>query len=356
MDAAFRLLITLAAATMTGIFLKKLKLPAGMLVGAILGSVLLGMTELAYMPYMGKFVAQLITGAFVGCGMSRDRLRMLPKITGPFALILVELVTANALSGLLIWKMTNLDFLTAMLSTMPGGMTDTPLIAAEMGADVGYVAVLQFIRLIISVAIIPSVIIRLDPCPQKEGHSAENVMQKGSKEEESKTSQSFLLFFLFAVCLFGACIGKQSGIPAGTLIGSMCGAIIAKVAFPKIVMPAWIKRFAQILAGAYIGCTVQRDQIAALGRSFILPGLIIITVYLLCSICTGLLIHRVFHRERRESMLLATPGGASDMALTAAEMGVFSTDLVFTQILRMVIVISVFPQLIQLAAKLMGVG
>ena len=101
MDAAFRLLITLAAATMTGIFLKKLKLPAGMLVGAILGSVLLGMTELAYMPYMGKFVAQLITGAFVGCGMSRDRLRMLPKITGPFALILVELVTANALSGLL---------------------------------------------------------------------------------------------------------------------------------------------------------------------------------------------------------------------------------------------------------------
>lgn len=55
-------------------------------------------------------------------------------------------------------------------------------------------------------------------------------------------------------------------------------------------------------------------------------------------------------------MLLATPGGASDMALTAAEMGVFSTDLVFTQILRMVIVISVFPQLIQLAAKLMGVG
>ena len=55
MNAAFRLLITLAAATMTGIFLKKLKLPAGMLVGAILGSVLLGMlTELAYMPIWGN--------------------------------------------------------------------------------------------------------------------------------------------------------------------------------------------------------------------------------------------------------------------------------------------------------------
>ena len=42
----------------------------------------------------------------------------------------------------------------------------------------------------------------------------------------------------------------------------------------------------------------------------------------------------------------STPGGASDMALIAADLGVESADLMVTQVLRMVSVVLLFPQLV----------
>ena len=57
---------------------------------------------------------------------------------------------------------------------------------------------------------------------------------------------------------------------------------------------------------------------------------------------------KVCGMSRRESMLAATPAGASDMALISADLGVQSPDLIVLQVVRMLVVISVFPQIINL--------
>lgn len=348
-----KFLITIAAATVAGWLLKKIKFPAGMLVGAIVGSIALNLTsDLAYMPYAGKLAAQIIAGAFIGCGLSRERLKSLPKIAGPFLCVMAELVLANAIAGALIWKTSKLDFVTAMLSTMPGGMTDTPLIAADMGADIGYVAVLQFVRLIFSVAIMPTLIVLLDGGRAKMDRP-EGAAPKAEKGRHTPR-EAFSLLAFAAASFAGGWLGKISGISAGALAGAMFAAMLIKLAMPGIVLPPAVKRIAQVLAGAFIGCAIQREQLASLNRFILLPAAIIIAVYATLSVLTGILIQRFFHRGRREAMLFATPGGASDMALTAADIGVFSTDLVFMQILRMIIVLSVFPQAILLIGRLLG--
>ena len=51
-------------------------------------------------------------------------------------------------------------------------------------------------------------------------------------------------------------------------------------------------------------------------------------------------------------MLMATPAGASDMALISADLGVTDRAVVELQIARMVIVIAVFPQVIALVSNL----
>ena len=45
-------------------------------------------------------------------------------------------------------------------------------------------------------------------------------------------------------------------------------------------------------------------------------------------------------------MLAATPAGASDMALISSDLGVNSKEVIELQIIRMVVVIVVFPQVI----------
>ncbi|MDL2235488.1 hypothetical protein LJC07_04940, partial [Christensenellaceae bacterium OttesenSCG-928-L17] len=58
-------LLTLAAGLVCGLLLFKLKVPGGMMLGAVLGAMLLGIfTQRAYMPAAAKLTAQITIGAF----------------------------------------------------------------------------------------------------------------------------------------------------------------------------------------------------------------------------------------------------------------------------------------------------
>jgi hypothetical protein len=51
-------------------------------------------------------------------------------------------------------------------------------------------------------------------------------------------------------------------------------------------------------------------------------------------------------------MLVATPAGATDMALISGDLGISSLDLNVLQIIRMITVVSIFPQIIRLTVML----
>ena len=85
--------------------------------------------------------------------------------------------------------------------------------------------------------------------------------------------------------------------------------------------------------------------VSRLGRLARLPN---VTAFLV-----GGLLHRFFGFTLREGMLIATPAGANDMALISGDLDVHSPDVVVLQIVRMVIVISLFPQLIHLLVGLL---
>ena len=64
----------------------------------------------------------------------------------------------NVVSGILISRVGGIDPLTGMLSSAPGGISDIPLIAEDMGADSSKVLVLQFIRYILGLGVFPTLI------------------------------------------------------------------------------------------------------------------------------------------------------------------------------------------------------
>ena len=65
------------------------------------------------------------------------------------------------------------------------------------------------------------------------------------------------------------------------------------------------------------------------------------------------MLHRFCGLRRREAMLAATPAGANDMALISGDLGVHSQDLNVLQIIRMIVVVSVFPQIVRLVVSLL---
>lgn len=315
-----------------------------MMVGAILAVTILSITTgLACMPVQAKVTAQCLAGAFIACSVSREDLKSLPRLWKPLLVLLASLLAVNLLTGLLIWRISPLDPLTAMLSSVPGGMSDTPIIAADMGADAGKVAILQFVRMSAGIGVFPSLILLISKEPPGPAASREGAVRPAPADGQHGRNAAFLVT-LAAAFLCGVA-GRLSGIPAGTLVFSMFGVIALKLLAGRAYLPLWAKRLAQVLSGAYIGCGISRRDLLEL-RCLLLPAALILAGYFLNSLLTGQLLHRLFGYSRKTAMLIATPAGASDMALISADLGVTDKTVIELQIIRMVVVISVFPQII----------
>ena len=348
-------LVTLLSAAAVGWVFFRFKIPGAVMIGALVGALALNVfTGLAYMPASAKFAAQIMAGAFIGCSFSRDDLKRLPMIAGPLTVILFTFFVLNMVLGFLIYWITPMDLLTSLMATVPAGMSDTPIIAAEIGADAGKVTILQFVRLVSGIAIFPSMISSYDRQVSRFTVPEEcNTASTIGECTNSRIPRRLIVLITLAAAIAGGWFGQAIGMPAGALTMSMIAVIALKLTMGFGSFPPFARRLTQLLSGAYIGCTMDGNDLAEL-RFLVIPMIIILIGYTVNCFAVGTLLHRVFKMERKVAMLAVTPAGARDMALISADIGVFSTDLVVIQILRMILVISIFPQIILLIVRFAG--
>lgn len=342
------MLLTLAAALGMGVLVFKLNVPGGMLVGAILGAAVLNIAMgQAYIFPQARVLAQALTGAYIGCMMTREDVRHLPRLIQPYFFVLVSLLVLNLAMAAVFYRATDLDLLTCLFCAAPGGMSDTPLIAMDMGADGSVVAVMQFVRMIFGMGCLPTVILLSDRLLEPEAAKAlESRIQQQNKRVQAKPT---FLGFLPTMCLAMAAagLGKLSGVPAGALSAALIVTVALKLSGRCPGMPIWLRQVAQVVSGCCIGSGITRDQIFAM-RQLALPAVALCLGYIACCVGVGLVLSRLFHIPPREAMLTLSPAGATEMALIAADLGVESTNLVVLQICRLVGVMLIFPQIFNL--------
>lgn len=348
------LILTIAAAALCGLLLLKLKVPGGMLVGAIIGAASLNLiTQQAFIYPQARVLAQSLTGAYIGCMMTREDVRHLPRLLRPYLVVIVSLLTLNLTMAALIYRVTDFDLLTSLFCSAPGGISDIPLIAMDMGADASAVAVMQFVRSIFGMACLPSIIVLSDRIiePQAAYGTEEKAERRGQKipAKPKPTLRGFLP--TFACALAAGILGKLSGFPAGTMSAALIVSSVLKLSGKTSGMPMWLRRVAQVISGCCIGAGLTRAQALQIGQLF-LPALALCLGYIVCCVGIGLLLHKLFHIRLREAMLTMSPAGATEMALIAADLGVESADLVVLQICRLVGVNLLFPHIFNLIVGL----
>ena len=349
--------MTVAAALGTGLLLFKLHVPGGMLVGAILGAALLNiLTGSAFIYPQTKVLAQALTGAYIGCMMTREDVRHLPRLIRPYLVVLASLLTLNLAMATLFYRITDLDLLTCLFCAAPGGMSDTPLIAMDMGADSSVVAVMQFVRMLFGMACLPTVIMLSDRLIEPETAKALEANAAQSHITKRAGPKPTLRGFLPTMCAaFAAAVrGKLSGVPAGALSAALIVTTALNLSGKCPGMPMWLRRGAQVISGCCIGSVITREQIVAM-KQLALPAAALCLGYMVCCVGMGLVVSKLFRLQLREAMLTLSPAGATEMALIAADLGVESTDLVILQICRLMGVMLIFPQVFHLIIILLTV-
>ncbi|MBC2578763.1 AbrB family transcriptional regulator [Clostridium sp. DJ247] len=349
----FYLFLTLAIGSVFGLAAAKMKIPGGLMVGAIVGvaalNIFFGTT---YIPKQTKLFVQIIAGAFIGCVMEKSDVKRLPKIVQPAIIMLLGLLVLNLSAGFLIYVVSPLDLVTSLMSVVPGGISDTPIIAADMGADAPKIAVMQTVRQILGIGVFPALILAYDnrkKAIKKDGEREAYTEKR--KKSKTKSWQSFVCTLIIAA--IAGILGKMTGIPSGSFVFPIIAVLILKLVFDFAYIPRWAKKCAQVLSGCYLGSTIVLDDVLEL-RYLLIPLIIIVLGYMANCFFTGMIIKKTCGFTRKESMLITTPAGASDMALISADMGVENTDVIIMQVLRAVIVMTFFPQIINLIVYLIG--
>jgi membrane AbrB-like protein len=144
-----------------------------------------------------------------------------------------------------------------------------------------------------------------------------------------------------------------SGVPAGAFLFPMIAVLILRLCFDFAYIPPWVKKTALLVSGCYIGSSITFADV--LGFKYLgLPVLIIVTGYIANCFISGKIISKTCGFNRKEGMLITTPAGASDIALSAADIGVENTSVIIIQVLRSVLAMALFPQIISLLVKLFG--
>ncbi|MBO3444337.1 AbrB family transcriptional regulator [Clostridium sp. CCUG 7971] len=335
---------------------KKLKVPAGAMVGSmVFVGIFNVITGAAYVENSTRFFVQVIAGAFIGIDMDKEKLMEIKNLIKPAIVMIIGLLILNILVGIFIYKTTSLDLLSSLFAAVPGGMADMSIISSEMGADTSMVAVFQLARLISVISIFPTLIKQVQKrmiCDNGDQIDIASTIELNIDKNDCKygnKNKDIILTLIIAI-IFGI-IGKVTKIPAGTMIFSLIGVAGLKIYSNKGYIYPIIKQGAQVVAGAFIGSSITIDVVYSL-KSFTIPIICMIIAYTIMCGLIGFIISKWFDIDIITAMFCCTPAGASDMALIASELGINGADIALLQVTRLVSVIVIFPSIIRIIISL----
>lgn len=350
------LLVTLLVGLTGGTLFLKLKFPAGAMVGAmVLVAIFSVVTGKAEMPLNVRVVTQMVAGAFIGASVQYKDLLALKKILLPAFLMMFMMISLDVFMGYLMYRATDLDLTTALMASAPGGIMDISLIAADIGADSSKVALLQLMRLMTVMAFFPMMIkkisLKLNPVAGEVKSDEPLVV---TEEELARIKNQWYLsrhfrenlLLTLGIATVAGFLGFYLGVPAGALTFAMIATALLNILTGRGYMPVTLRLVTQMLAGTLIGVRMTYQDLIAL-KEILIPALLLISGIIIINLTVGYLLDRITRIGLITALISSVPGGVSDMALIAGELGGDQSKVAILQLFRYVFVVAFYPVLIR---------
>lgn len=132
--------------------------PAGILVGAVIGSACANLlwprAEPITFPPLMRQVAFVLLGTIAGVRLEMDALVGLARIAIPVLLAVGMLLVVNLLLAVVLVRRSGLDPQTAVLAAAPGGLSEIAGVAVDVRAQVDVVVAVHTIRVLLVVLVV----------------------------------------------------------------------------------------------------------------------------------------------------------------------------------------------------------
>lgn len=256
----------------------------------------------------------LIIGLQMGTSFTSDAIKLMIVFL-PFMFVLtIAVVGFSAVSALFLSKNSNYNYHTALLGSFPGGLSQMVVLSEEVkGAEPSAVALMQTIRILLVITVVPFLVTYFFPSAGLPAHA---------QHQSSILSFSvFSLILLTLAIIFILLCMQKTHFPIPFMLAPLIGVIAFNVITDaSFILPESFVATAQVMLGTHLGLQMKGMKKLLAAKPLII---VIIMNLALIAFCIGLslALNTLFSFPLLEMFLSAAPGGVAEMAITAYTVG-----------------------------------
>jgi len=315
-----------------------LGVPAGALIGAMLAVALMaGLGHAVTVPVIARDLAFLVIGISLGAGIDASVLPHLPGWSISLLGLAVALVATMAASTFLLQRVFAVDWQTAVLASAPGTMSNAVAIAVEGKGDASAVMILQLMRLVILVTLVPPLAAVLG-APDAAAGGERPVMP---------------LLALAGLLVVGLPLGRfvgRRGISAACLLtGILLSGVGHGAGLIHGTAPSWMVFLGFTMTGAVLGTRISKvDLRSALKLAG--AGTVVVGMALGMALVFALITQALTGFPLGQILIAYAPGGVEAMAAIGLALGYDPAFVAAHHFARILILLALVPAFLRRGA------
>lgn len=334
------IIVTYALGAVGGLVFFTFGLPLGMLLGSLLAVAAFAASgirvfgQLPAVPQSWRFALMPVIGVAIGGSFPPDFVSQAARWWITLVALLAFVPLAHALAHWIYHHLGAVDVKTAFFAAMPGGLFEALDMGEKAGADLQMLVMLQFLRLILCIILVPVVFAVVTG--QTVGSGA-GVEWPGA----DVPLMAMDIAVLFGTAVLGCWGARKLRLPAAVLTGPLVLSGIAHIAgLTAATPPDWLILTTQWVVGSSLGSRFAGFQHSRLWLAFRLAGANVIVALALAGIAALLLSGPV--GEPIPAVILAfAPGGVTEMSLVALSLQMSAVYVTMHHVLRILLAVLV---------------
>lgn len=346
-----RIMLSLLTAVIGGFLFEWLQIPVPWLLGPMIAT-LIGSSAWkgSYLwPTPLRNASMITVGYTMGLAMTGEALREIGRQL-PYMLIMTALLLLYcACIAYAVSKLSKSDFKTALMSSIPGGLSQVLILAEETkGVNITVVTVTQVMRVMMIVVCMPLIVYSplLGYAKGTEMETAVAETSAAALAEAASWSGLFPNVLLFAaVSTVFAIAGQKIKLPTAFLLGPIIGtSIMQLLGIHGPALPDAIINAAQLSIGIYVGLMLKPAQLPNKLRTLMLAaasGMALIVG----AVGFSMLLSRLEPVSFATGLLSLAPGGMDQMGVIAHAIDADLSMVTGYQLFRIFFILFIVPPL-----------
>lgn len=250
-----------------------------------------------------------VIGVLIGAQLTPEVAALLPRMLVSVPAMALFVLAAHGFNYAVFRRLGGFDPATSYYAGSPGGLIESIAFGEEAGADVRLLTLMQFLRIIVVVTLVPVGMSIWEGYPV--GSAAGLTFAPG----ESGGWADVGLVAVLAVA--GVALGLRLHLPAGQLLGPLVLAgALALSGLATVSAPPWVLALAQVVLGTGLGL-----RFTGMTRAMFVKGMALSLVSVGGMMAIGVALSVAVHRASglATDMLVVSfaPGGVVEMSLIA---------------------------------------